>query len=153
MTPPTGGITAFVASLTAHERLAVVGAIVVATSLALPWYGIALAGGLVKTALGTFGWVEAALVVTVGATLALIFACSRGFVPPRPLSEGALVVAAGSWTAVLIGYRMVDRPDFGLLGFDDTGLRYGIFVALIGAGLMIAGGLRKRREELETRIG
>jgi hypothetical protein len=28
-----------------------------------------------------------------------------------------------------------------------VGLRYGIFVALIGAALLVVGGLRKRREE------
>lgn len=141
-------MTAFLASLTAHERLAVAGAVVVLASLALPWYGIALTGGLVKTALGAFGWVETALVLTVGAALVLIVACSRGFVPPRPLREGSLLAAAGVWAAVLIVYRMLDRPDLGLAGFGDTGLRYGIFIALLGAALMILGGLRKRREEL-----
>ena len=47
-------------TLTAHERLAVAGAAIVVASLFLPWYGVTLAGGLVKTAIGTFGWVEAA---------------------------------------------------------------------------------------------
>ena len=143
-------MTDFIASLTAHERLAVAGAVVVAVSLALPWYGVALAGGLLKTALGTFGLIEAALVLTVAAAIALVVACSRGFVVPRPMHEGSLLVAAGVWTAALIGYRMLDRPEFGLAGVGDTGLRYGIFVALLGAGLMVLGGLRKRREELEA---
>lgn len=141
-------MTAFIASLTSHERLAVAGAVVVAASLALPWYGVALAGGLVKTALGTFGLIEAALVLTVGAAIALVVACSRGFALPRPLDEGSLLAASGVWSAVLIAYRMLDRPDFGLAAVGDTGLRYGIFVALIGAGLMVVGGLRKRREEV-----
>jgi predicted permease len=141
-------LTAFIASLTAHERLAVAGAVVVAASLALPWYGVALGGGLVKTALGTFGLIEAALMVTVGAVIALVVACSRGFELPRPLREGSLLAAAGVWSAALIGYRVLDRPDFGLAAVGDTGLRYGIFVALLGAGLMVVGGLRKRREEL-----
>jgi hypothetical protein len=141
-------LTAFIASLTAHERLAAAGAAVVAASLALPWYGVALAGGVVKTALGTFGLIEAALVLTVGASIALVVACSRGFALPRPLHEGSLLVAAGAWTAALVCYRMIDRPEFGLAGVGDTGLRYGVFIALLGAGLMVLGGLRKRREEL-----
>jgi hypothetical protein len=143
-------LSAFIASLTAHERLAVAGAVVVAVSLALPWYGVALGGGLVKTALGTFGLIEAALLLTVGAAIGLVVACSRGFALPRPLHEGTLLVAAGVWAAALVGYRMLDRPDFGLAAVGDTGLRYGIFTALIGAGLMVLGGLRKRREELEA---
>jgi hypothetical protein len=144
-------LTAFLASLTAHERLAVAGAAVVAASLALPWYGVALGGGLVKTALGTFGLIEAAILLTVGAAIALVVACSRGFALPRPLHEGSLLAAAGVWTAALIAYRMLDRPDFGLAGVGDTSLRYGIFIALLGAGLMVVGGLRKRREELAAR--
>ena len=58
---------------------------------------------------------------------------------------------AGAWAAILVGYRMVDRPEFGLVGADRTGLRYGIFVALAGAGLLVIGGLRKRREVLAER--
>ena len=122
---------------------------IVVASLFLPWYGVTLAGGLVKTAVGTFGLTEAALLLTVGSAVLLIVACSRGYSLPRPLNEGALLVAAGVWAAVLIAYRMLDRPDFELAGAGRVGLRYGIFIALIGAGLLAAGGLRERREDLD----
>lgn len=135
--------------LAAHERLAVAGAVIVVASLFLPWYGITLAGGLVKTAIGTFGLIETALLLTVGSAALLIMACSRGYSLPRPLNEGALLVAAGGWAATLIAYRMLDRPDFDLVGAGHVGLRYGIFVALLGAALLVVGGMRKRREELE----
>lgn len=135
--------------LAAHERLAVAGAAIVLASLFLPWYGITLAGGLVKTAVGTFGLIEAALLLTVGAAAFLIVICSRGYSLPRPLHEGTLLAAAGAWAALLIGYRMLERPDFELAGITGPGLRYGIFVALLGAGLLFVGGLRKRREELD----
>jgi hypothetical protein len=136
-------------SLSAHERLAALGAVIVVASLFLPWYGVTLAGGLVKTAVGTFGLIEAALLLTVGSAVLLIVACSRGYSLPRPLNEGALLVAAGAWSALLIAYRMLDRPDFELAGAGRVGLRYGIFIALIGAGLLAAGGLRERREDLD----
>ncbi|MGH2963742.1 MAG: hypothetical protein ACRDL3_16340 [Solirubrobacterales bacterium] len=135
--------------LAAHDRLAIAGAAIVLVSLFLPWYGIALGGGLVKTAIGSFGLIEAALVLTVGAAAALIMICSRGYSLPRPLHEGTLLVAAGAWAAALIGYRMLERPEFEFAGITRPGLRYGIFVAAIGAALLIVGGLRKRREELE----
>jgi hypothetical protein len=138
-------------ALTAHERLAVAGAAIVAASLFLPWYGVTVAGGLVKTAVGTFGWAEAAVLLTVGSAAFLIVISSRGYELPRPLNEGTLLVIAGGWAAILIAYRMVDRPEFELVGVDRTGLRYGIFVALTGAGLLIVGGLRKRREVLAER--
>jgi hypothetical protein len=136
-------------SLSAHERLAALGAVIVVASLFLPWYGVTLAGGLVKTAVGTFGLIEGALLLTVGSAVLLIVACSRGYSLPRPLNEGALLVASGGWSAILIAYRILDRPDFELAGAGRVGLRYGIFIALIGAGLLAAGGLRERREDLE----
>ncbi|HZA89202.1 MAG TPA: hypothetical protein VE401_03135 [Solirubrobacterales bacterium] len=147
---PTRGDTQVVGifrSLAAHERLAVAGAAIVVASLFLPWYGVTLAGGLVKTALGTFGLIEAALILTVGSAALLILSSARGYALPRPLDEGTLLAVAGVWAALLIAYRMIDRPDFELAGAGPVGLRYGIFVALIGAALLVVGGLRKRREE------
>jgi hypothetical protein len=142
-----GQVVAVFRALAAHERLAVAGAAIVVASLALPWYGVTLAGGLVKTALGTFGLIEAALLLTVGSAAFLILSCARGYRLPRPLDEGTLLAAAGAWAALLIAYRIFDRPDFELAGAGRVGLRYGIFVALIGAALLVVGGLRKRREE------
>lgn len=123
---------------------------VVAASLFLPWYGVTLAGGLVKTAIGTFGMIEAALVLTLAAAAYLIVICSGGYHLPRPLNEGALLIAAGVWSAILIAYRIFARPDFELPGVGHVGLRYGIFVALAGAALIVLGGVRKRREELSS---
>jgi hypothetical protein len=134
-------------SLGAHGRLAAAGGAVVAASLLLPWYGVSFAGGLYKTPLGAFGWVEAALLITLAATALLLVRSARGARLPRPLHIGTLVAVAGAWTLVLIGYRLIDRPDFGPLG-ATAGLRYGIFVALGGAVVLLLGGLRLRREEL-----
>ena len=133
--------------LGAHGRLAAAGGAVVAASLLLPWYGVTFAGGLYKTPLGTFGWVEAALLLTLAATGLLLFRSTRGHRLPRPLHVGTLVAVAGVWVLLLIGYRLIDRPDFGPLG-ATAGLRYGIFVGLGGAVLLLLGGLRLRREEL-----
>jgi hypothetical protein len=135
-------------SLGAHGRLAAAGGAVVAVSLLLPWYGVTFAGGLYKTPLGTFGWVEAALLLTLGAMALLLVRSARGARLPRPLHVGTLVALAGAWTLVLIAYRLVDRPDFGPLG-ATAGLRYGIFVGLGGAVVLLLGGLRLRREELD----
>jgi hypothetical protein len=140
-------VSAVFRALGAHGRLAAAGGGIVAGSLLLPWYGVTFAGGLYKTPLGTFGWVEAALLLTLGATALLLVRSARGHRLPRPLHVGTLVAVAGAWVLVLIGYRMIDRPDFGPIG-ATAGLRYGIFVALGGAVVLILGGLRLRREEL-----
>jgi hypothetical protein len=137
-------------SLGAHDRLAALGIAIVAVSLLLPWWGVTFAGGLVKTPLASLGFAEVAILITLAAAGYLIARSARGHVLPHPLHLGTLIGAAGAWSAVLISYRIFDRPDFGpgQLSAERVGLRYGIFIALGGAALIVAGGLRRRREEL-----
>jgi hypothetical protein len=141
-------LSELIRSLGAHERLAAIGVGVVAVSLLLPWHGVTFAA-LVRTPVSTLGFLEIAIVLTLAATGFLIVRSERGPALPRPLHNGTLIAAAGAWTAVLIGYRIVDRPDLGIFGDAyGVGLRYGIFVALVGAALIVVGGLRCRRDEL-----
>ena len=134
-------------ALVPAERLAAVGALACAASLALPWYS-APVDDLVKTGLGTFDFAKAALLLTVAAALVLLLEVGRGHRPPLPLHEGTLLTAAGAWAALLILISVVDRPEFELGGFRDSyDLGYGAFVALGGAGLLTLAGLRVRRLE------
>jgi hypothetical protein len=135
-------------SLGSHERLAAIGVGVVAVSLLLPWYGVSFAG-LVRTPLSRPSFVEVAIVVTLAATAYMIYRSERGPAFPRPLHTGTLIALGGAWTIVLVVYRIIDRPDLGIFG-DAYGvsLRYGIFVALAGAVLIVVGGLRCRRDEI-----
>lgn len=141
-----------VRGLRGNERLAVIGVAVIAGSLLLPWYGVPVAGDLVQTGLGAFTWTEAALLLVGAATLFLAMQIGGGYVPPRPLREWALLFAAGLWATAIVVYRMIDRPD---LDFEvvsvqvdrEYSLRYGIFVALAGAVLIAAAGLRSRRTD------
>jgi hypothetical protein len=131
-------------SLGTAERIAAIGALVVLASMLLPWYGLRFLSSLSQTGLDAFGFAQAGLALTAGAALTLIARSALGYRLPRPLSEGGLLIAAGVWAAVLIGYAMIDRPDdFAPL---EISLRYGIFVALAGAVGVIVGGLRLRRE-------
>lgn len=131
------------------ERLAVIGVAAIAGSLFLPWYGVPVANNLVQTGFGAFTWAEAAVLLTCAATVLLALRVGGGYVPPRPLAEWALFVAAGIWIALILGYRMIERPD---LRFDidgvtverTYGVRYGILVALAGAAIIVAAGLRHR---------
>jgi hypothetical protein len=137
-------------SLAAHDRLATIGAAITIFSLLLPWYGVNVSGGLAKTGVNGFGFVQAALVLTAGSALALIVRTATGHRLPKPLNEGTLLAVAGAWSIVLIAYRMAARPEFDLPGAGRVALRYGIFVALAGALLLLAGGLRRRREEISA---
>ena len=133
------------------ERMAAAGALLCAAATILPWYR-APVGGLVKTGLGSFGFVMAAQLITVGATFFLLLAVGRGRRPPRPFDEGTLLALAGIWAAAMVVYLMFDRPQFQLAGFDtDYRLAYGIFIALGGAGLLGVMGLRIRSAERVAR--
>jgi hypothetical protein len=139
--------------LRADERLALMGVMVIVGSLVLPWFGAPLEGDLVQTGFGGFGWAEAALLLTAAATLGLLARIGDGWVPPRPLREWGLLATAGGWAIVILVFRMIDRPSFDLAIIDvhqDYGLRYGIFVALGGAVLILVAGLRVRSRELRA---
>ena len=135
-----------------NERIAVIGAGVMVGSLLLPWYQSPISNDLVFTGIGAFGWAEAALVLIAAATVFLALQGGGGYVPPRPLREWGLFVAAGTWSAAIVVYRMIDRPKFTLAGHDQPyDLHYAIFVALAGAAIIVAAGLRMRPRERAKR--
>jgi hypothetical protein len=142
--PETSGIGARFRALRGGRRFAAVGALIVLGSMVLPWYGLKVIPGLSQTGLDAFGWGQAALAITALSALLLISRCAQGHPLPRPLAEGPLLVVAGAWAAVLVGYLMIDRPN----AFDPlkVTLSYGIFVALGGAITMVLGGVRAVRE-------
>ena len=144
-----------VRGLRGNERLAVIGVALIVGSLALPWYD-APVDGLVQTGLGGFSFAEAAILLTCAATFFLAMQVGGGYVPPRPLTEWALFVAAGVWIALIIIYRVFDRPelDLDLVVVEvqrDYGLGYGIFVAFAGALMIIAAGARSRGDAFPPR--
>jgi hypothetical protein len=135
-----------------NERIAVIGAAVMVGSLLLPWYASPISNDLVFTGIGAFGWAEAALVLIAAALTLLALQCGGGYVPPRPLREWGLFVTGGAWSALIVVYRMIDRPKFTLSGHDQPyDLHYAIFVALAGAGIIAAAGLRMRPRERAKR--
>jgi hypothetical protein len=130
-------------SLPPPARLAATGALAVAGSMLFPWYGVEFSSGLSLTGLDSFGLGQLALLFTVAAALYLIARCASGYELPRPLEQGGLLAVAGAWSAILVGYLMLDRPE----EIPELHLRYGIFVALGGSLAILVGGLRLRRDE------
>ena len=131
--------------LSPAERIVAAGAIAVAGSLLLPWYGIPFSRGLSITGLDSFGFGHAALLITVGAAVLLIAREAAGRRLARPLRSAELVIVAGGWAAALTAYLMLDRPDE-LGGVTAVNLRFGIYVALAGCLAIAVGGLRMRAE-------
>jgi hypothetical protein len=135
-----------------NERLAFLGAAVIVGSMLLPWYRAPVASDLVQTGFGAFNFATAALILIAATTAFLALEIGGGYVPPQPLREWGLLIALGTWAALIVLYLMIERPDFRLAGIEDTyELHYGTFIALGGALLIVLSGLRIRKPERRAR--
>jgi hypothetical protein len=137
--------------LEAERRLAAAAAFGLFLSMFLPWYsktdtvvvqGSAKATQTSLNAFGAFSFVEAAVLLVSGGVLLLLFRRAEGVDFRMPGGDGTVVMVAGAWTALLVFYRLLDKP--GLQGTQrvtaTVGVQWGIFIALLVAlGLAYAG--------------
>ena len=116
-----------------------------AITLLLPWYSAVFAGtelrSFNRSAFGEFSFVEASVLLVAAGVLYLVWARSqrKGF--HLPGGDGTVIMAAGTWAALLIIWRLFDTPESEDAEF---GLQWGIFVALAVAGVLSAAGARVR---------
>jgi hypothetical protein len=89
---------------------------------------------LIVSTFGPFSFVEAAEILTGAAVLALLRARADGRRFHLPFGDGTVILAAGAWSALLIGVRLFDRP----LGQN--------LLALACAGILAVAGLAERRK-------
>jgi hypothetical protein len=134
-----------------EQRLAGVAAASLWIAMLLPWYsksttfiykGAAKSTEQSLSAFQDFSFVEAAVLLVSAAVLAMLFARGERRAFHLPGGDGFIITAGGVWTAILIFYRMLDKP--GTTGSDKItatiGIQWGIFIALIAAlGLAYAG--------------
>jgi hypothetical protein len=139
-------------ALTPEQRLAGGASGALFVTMFLPWYGktdtVVVHGAAKATqtslsAFQAFSFVEAAVLLVSAGVLAMLFARAEGRVFQLPGSDGVIVMIAGGWTALLIFYRLLDKPE---LQSNEritatVGVEWGIFIALLLAlGLVYAGG-------------
>lgn len=137
-------------ALAREQRFAGTAALALFITMLLPWYSVQLTAGikggrLVSTtdhqsALQAFSFVEAAVLLTALSVLGILFARGERRAFHLPGGDGAVITAAGVWTAVLIVWRLFDRPDLGR--GVAVGIAWGIFVALVAAGMLAYAGRR-----------
>lgn len=135
------------------QRLAAGAALVLFVTMFLPWYqqnvvvSGARGGGLQSqnlSAFGVFSFVEAAVLLVAIAVLALLFARAEGRAFHLPGGDGLIVTIAGGWVALLLVWRLFDKPELEGLGAGNVGIQWGIFFALGAAGLLALAGVRMR---------
>jgi hypothetical protein len=87
---------------------------------------------LIVSTFGPFSFVEGAIVLTALAVLLLLKKRADGRRFHLPFGDGAVIMAAGLWSALLIVIRLLDRP----LGQN--------LLALVCAAILVLAGLRMR---------
>ncbi|HWG08162.1 MAG TPA: hypothetical protein VN672_04040 [Solirubrobacteraceae bacterium] len=132
------------------QRLAAATSFGLFVSMLLPWYSktvvVRTRGGVAGTqslsAFQAFSFVEAAVLLVSVGVLVMLFARAEQREFQLPGGDGTIVMVAGAWVAILIFYRLFDKP--GLQGNEQVvssvGVQWGIFVALLVAiGLAYVG--------------
>src|SRR5207248_8007972 len=77
------------------------------------------------SAFGAFSFVEAAVLLVAAGVLAMLFARGERRAFHLPGGDGTVILVAGGWAALLIVWRLFDKPGVG--GNATIGLRWGIF--------------------------
>jgi hypothetical protein len=132
-------------ALAPEQRQAAGAAMALTLSMLLPWYQATyLARKDVTTNLSAFKvftFVEAAVLLVAGGVIYLLAARAdrRGF--HLPGGDGWVITVAGGWAALLLVWRLFDKPD---VEGAAVGIQWGAFVAFATAGALVAAGQRIR---------
>jgi hypothetical protein len=129
----------------AGDRIAWLSGLILALSAFMGWY----AGSSVGVTLSVIGWhtgLLGKLVFFIGlAVVALVVLRESGIDLPPSAPESLVILALGVIAAVFILIRVISIPD-AVLPADGRGV--GIWIALLAALGVIAGGLLRAAEDL-----
>jgi hypothetical protein len=141
-------------SLGREQRLAAGAAVALFVTMFMPWYqqnAVVSARGAAPLvsrnldAWAVFSFVEAAVLLVAVAVLVMLAARGENRDFHLPGSDGAIVMLAGAWVALLLVWRLFDKPALGGHGVaGNVGIQWGIFFALAAAGALIWAGSRMR---------
>jgi hypothetical protein len=135
-------------ALAPEQRIAAIAAVALLVTMFLPWYELQSLNPKTKaidarsiSAFGDVSFVEAAVFLVAAGVIALLFARAERRDFHMPGSDGAVVMGAGGWAALLIFYRVFSRP----AGHGyPVGIQWGFFLAFVAAGALTYAGWRMR---------
>jgi hypothetical protein len=140
-------------TLTADQQLAGLAALALLLSMLLPWYEKSIVGPRgdrfvsdTVSAFGAVSFVEAAVFLVSAGVLVLLFTRAERREYELPGGDGTVILGAGLWAALLIFWRVFDRPDVAGDG-GTVGIQWGFFVAFVAAGALASAGWRMRQHE------
>jgi hypothetical protein len=147
------GVTTRIASgwraMAPDQRLAVTAALGLLITMFFPWYGLQTlnrkTGDIHShsiTAFGDVSFVEAAVFLVAAGVVVMLFARAERRAFHLPGGDGTIIMGAGLWAALLIFYRVFDRPDGN--GYP-VGIEWGFFLAFVAAGFLAYAGWRMRQ--------
>jgi len=129
----------------AGDRITWLAGLVLALSSFMDWY----AGSGVGVKIAVIGWhtgVLGKLIFFIGfATLAIVVLRETGMGLPASVPESLVVLALGALATVFVLIRVISIPD-SVLPADGRGI--GLWISLLAALGVIAGGLLRAAEEL-----
>lgn len=145
-------------ALGSEQRLALGAAAALFVTMLLPWYQQNAVVNVPRqaplesrnlNAFQVFTFVEAAVLLVAVAVTYLLYARAEGRRFQLPGSDGAVVLAAGLWTGLLLIFRLFDKPGISSHGVAaNVGVQWGIFFALAAAALLAYAGSRMRAAHL-----
>jgi hypothetical protein len=136
------------AALALEQRIAAIAALALLVTMFFPWYDLQSlnrrTGAIDSRSISAFGdvsFVEAAVFLVAAGVIALMLARAERRDFHMPGSDGAVVMVAGGWAALLIFYRVFSRP----AGHGyPVGIEWGFFLAFVAAGALTWAGWRMR---------
>jgi hypothetical protein len=141
-------------ALRTEQRMAAGAAALMFVTMFLPWYQQNAVVNAPRTAplvsrnlsaFQVFSFVEAAVLLVALAVLYLLYARAEGRTFHLPGNDGTVILAAGVWVALLLVWRLFDKPGVISHGIAaNVGIQWGIFFALACSGLLSYSGSRMR---------
>jgi hypothetical protein len=142
------------------EQIAAVSAIVLLLDMfVFKWFGLkasvstavgTFGGEASKNAWGSFDFIDIVLFITVLAALGMAYLTAADLELDLPVAASVIVTVLGGLSTLLILYRIISPPDFGVSdlpsGVDHT-RKIGAFIGLIAAAALTYGGWRAMQDE------